>query len=80
MQITLTSDPVFAAQGLRMVARHMLGGFDTATAHPTRMVQAADAAERLLMDAVSLTGRDQHDHEIWKGINTLRDCAHVRSH
>ncbi len=74
-----TAHPVDIAMGLRMAARHVLKGWDLATAHPTRLAEGADAAEALLMDARRLIGANQHDHEIVAGINRLRDAACARS-
>lgn len=79
--ITLKSDPVHAAGGFRMMARHLLTGIEDSVdiAHPTRLTQVADEAEALLHDAFALVGEDQHDREIWRRIGVLRDKADLKA-
>lgn len=72
--IELTSHPVHAAGGLRMMARH-LGGTVGPGTHHTNFTRVADEMVALLHDAKRLCGDDQHDREIQKRIDFLRDEA-----
>lgn len=78
--LNITSNPVIAAGGLRMMARHLLAHIDPKSAHPDRLRQVADDAEALLVDAVRLCGEDQHDRQLWRDINARRDAAGAVPH
>lgn len=76
---TLTSNPVYAAGGLRMMARHLLATIDTTTAHHDRLAETVDAVKELLADAVALVGTDQADRSLWRAVNRMEAAMAARS-
>jgi hypothetical protein len=68
----LTSNPVLAAGGLRMMAKHLGNTIDARSAHPDRLDEVADDMESLLRDAVRLCGEDQHDRHLRDRAEYLR--------